>query len=94
MKTPKNRGTEWKPAEVIKLKVLAVGNHSTRVIGLKLQRMPTAIQGKESSGGISLSRLINRLKTAGSKSRRPKDGPPSSTEFPERELANANTAMP
>lgn len=54
MKTPKNHGKEWKPAEVKQLKALAVGNTPTRVIGLKLQRTPAAIQGKASSEGISL----------------------------------------
>ena len=54
MKTPKNHGKEWTAAEVKQLKALAAGNTPTRVIGLKLQRTPVAIQGKASSEGISL----------------------------------------
>ena len=54
MKTPKNHGKDWKPAEVKQLKTLAAGNTPTRVIGLKLQRTPAAVQGKASSEGISL----------------------------------------
>jgi len=54
MKTPKNHGKEWKPAEIKQLKELAAGNTPTRVIDLKLQRTPAAVQGKASSEGISL----------------------------------------
>jgi len=54
MKTPKNHGKEWKHSEIKQLKALAAGNTPTRVIGLKLQRTPAAIQGKASSEGISL----------------------------------------
>ncbi|HEL5340015.1 TPA: hypothetical protein UOJ00_003012 [Stenotrophomonas maltophilia] len=54
MKTPKNHGKDWTPAEVKQLKTLAAENTPTRVIGLKLQRTPAAVQGKASSEGISL----------------------------------------
>lgn len=54
MKAPMNHGKEWKPAEVKQLKELAARNTPTRVIGLKLQRTPIAVQGKASSEGISL----------------------------------------
>lgn len=53
-KKPSNHGKDWKPAEVKQLKQLAAENTPTRVIGLKLQRTPTAIQGKASAIGVSL----------------------------------------
>lgn len=54
MKTPKNHGKDWNPAEVRQLRTLAAENTPTRVIGLKLQRTAAAVQGKASSEGISL----------------------------------------
>jgi len=51
---PKNNGKQWTPAELKKLGELAKGNTPTRVIALKLQRTPAAVQTKASSEGISL----------------------------------------
>lgn len=53
-KTPKNNGKPWTPSAVKELKELAKGNTPTRVIGLKLQRTPEAIQAEASREGISL----------------------------------------
>ena len=52
--TPNNQGKEWKPAEVKQLRELASGNTPTRVIGLKLERTPGAVQSKASEENISL----------------------------------------
>lgn len=51
---PKNNGKHWTPDDVKKLGELAQGNTPTRVIALKLQRSPTAVQTKASGEGISL----------------------------------------
>jgi len=51
---PKNNGKHWTAAEVEQLKALADGNTPTRVIGLKLQRSPSAVESKAASEGISL----------------------------------------
>ena len=51
---PKNNGKQWTPTELKKLGELAAGNTPTRVIALKLQRTPAAVQTKASSEGISL----------------------------------------
>ena len=53
-KTPSNHGKAWKPAEVTQLRELARGNTPTRVIGLKLDRTPGAVQTKASDENISL----------------------------------------
>ena len=53
-KTPSNHGKAWKPAEVTQLRELARGNTPTRVIGLKLERTPGAVQTKASDENISL----------------------------------------
>jgi hypothetical protein len=53
-KTPKNNGKAWTPAEVKQLKQLAKENTPTRVMGLKLERTPVAVQAKASQEGISL----------------------------------------
>jgi len=47
-------GTRWSDAEVARLKALAEGNTPTRVIALKLQRTPAAVQSKASDEGVSL----------------------------------------
>ena len=52
--TAKNNGKPWSPAQVQQLKTLAAGNTPTRVIGLKMGRTPTAVQGKASVEGVSL----------------------------------------
>lgn len=53
-KEPKNHGKPWTPNEVKELKELAKQNTPTRVIGLKLDRTPEAIQAKASEIGQSL----------------------------------------
>ncbi len=47
-------GTRWSDTEVARLKALAEGNTPTRVIALKLQRSPAAVQSKASDKGVSL----------------------------------------
>lgn len=54
-KSTRNIARPWTPQDVRQLKELAKGNTPTRVIGLKRGRTETAIQGKASSEGISLS---------------------------------------
>jgi hypothetical protein len=51
---PKNNGKAWTSSEVQKLGELAKGNTPTRVIALKLQRTPAAVQSKASAESISL----------------------------------------
>lgn len=50
----KSSGKPWTPAQVQQLGTLAKGNTPTRVIALKMQRTPAAVQGKASAEGISL----------------------------------------
>lgn len=54
VRTPANHGREWKPTEVRQLAQLAHGNTPTRVIALKLERTPQAVQAKASEKQISL----------------------------------------
>lgn len=49
-----NSGKQWSPQDIAKLRTLAKGNTPTRVMGIKLQRTPDAIQAKASQKGISL----------------------------------------
>ena len=51
---PANQGKSWTKTQETKLKKLARGNTPTRVIGLKLERTPAAVQSKASELGISL----------------------------------------
>jgi len=53
-KTPENHNKPWTPQEVKQLKQLAKENTPTRVMGLKLGRTPSAVQGKASEIGQSL----------------------------------------
>jgi hypothetical protein len=53
MKQPRT-GTRWTDADVERLKTLARGNTPTRVVALKLQRTPAAVQSKASDMGVSL----------------------------------------
>lgn len=53
-KPPKNHRKAWSLAEVKQLKELAKGNTPTRVIALKLDRTPAAIQGKAGTEKVSL----------------------------------------
>lgn len=65
-KTPKNNGKDWTEGDVKKLAELARGNTPTRVIALKMQRTPAAVQQKASKEAISLKppnqRPYNRRK--------------------------------
>lgn len=54
MATPKNSGKSWTPAQDQALKSLAKANTPTRVIGLKLGRSESAVQGRASTTGTSL----------------------------------------
>lgn len=51
---PKNNGKPWTAAQVQQLETMAKGNTPTRVIALKMQRTPSAVQNKASIEGISL----------------------------------------
>lgn len=51
---PKNSGKAWSHSDVLQLTKLAQGNTPTRVIALKMQRSPVAIQSKASNESISL----------------------------------------
>ena len=51
---PKNNGKAWSPADVQQLSKLAQGNTPTRVIALKMDRTPMAIQSKAFDENISL----------------------------------------
>ena len=51
---PAHHRREWRPSELRQLQHLAQQNTPTRVIGLKLQRTPQAIQAKASAERISL----------------------------------------
>lgn len=53
-KTPANHGKAWTPPQVKELKSLAKDNTPTRVIALKMERTPDAIQSEASKKGISL----------------------------------------
>ena len=52
--TPKNNGKAWSSTDVQQLSKLAQGNTPTRVIALKMDRTPAAIQSKASNENISL----------------------------------------
>jgi hypothetical protein len=54
LRRPKNSGTPWTPGDVKALRDLAAGNTPTRIVGLKLGRMPDAISDKASRENISL----------------------------------------
>ena len=53
-KQPSNHGKPWTPAQVTKLEKLAAQNTPTRVIALKLERTPAAVQSKAGEENISL----------------------------------------
>lgn len=53
-KTPINHGKSWTPSDNKQLKQLASGNTPTRIIGLKMGRTPSAVQGHASEIGVSL----------------------------------------
>ena len=54
-KKPPNAGKRWSSSEIAELKKLAKGNTPTRVIGLKLERTPAAVESKAQDEGIPLN---------------------------------------
>ena len=52
-KTPKNHGTAWTPTQVNQLKQEIKQNTPTRVLGIHLNRSPTAVQQKANELGLS-----------------------------------------
>ena len=53
-KQPSNHGKPWTAQQEAQLQKLAGQNTPTRVIGLKMDRTPTAIQSKAQDIGVSL----------------------------------------
>ncbi len=53
-KTPENHGKSWTPSDNNQLMQLARGNTPTRIIGLKMGRSPSAVQGHATEIGLSL----------------------------------------
>ena len=53
-KVPKNSGKSWTSDDIGMLKKLVDSNTPTRVIGLKMERSPAAVQKKASEKSISL----------------------------------------
>jgi len=53
-KKPANHGKQWTKQDIKQLKQLAKENTPTRVMGIKLERTPDAIQAKASEIGQSL----------------------------------------
>ncbi len=53
-KKPQNHNKSWAPGDLKQLRQLAKENTPTRVIGIKLQRTPFAVQNKASQENISL----------------------------------------
>jgi hypothetical protein len=64
---PKNNGKPWTASAVQKLGELAKGNTPTRIIALKLQRTPAAVQAKASAESIRSSPPTNHPTTAASR---------------------------
>lgn len=54
MGKPANSGKAWTPVQNQQLRTLARGNTPTRVIGLKVQRSPAAVQSQASKLHLSL----------------------------------------
>lgn len=54
MAKPPNHGKHWTPEEKQKLKELAKKNTPTRIIALKLERTPDAVQSMASNLDVSL----------------------------------------
>ncbi len=52
-KTPKNSGKTWTPSENKELRRLVKENTPTRVMGLKLDRSPEAVQQHANDLGLS-----------------------------------------
>lgn len=54
MKKPTSQGKQWSPGHDQQLRKLAAQNTPTRVIALKVERTPTAVQARASRIGQSL----------------------------------------
>jgi hypothetical protein len=54
MSNPKNHGKAWSASDDRQLQQLAAQNTPTRVIGLKMDRTPGAVQSHASEAGVSL----------------------------------------
>jgi hypothetical protein len=52
-KVPNNSGKQWTPADNRQLKQLIKENTPTRVMGIKLERTPGAVQGHANDLGLS-----------------------------------------
>lgn len=52
-KTPKSHGRQWSAGETKQLRQLIRENTPTRVMGLKLERTPGAVQQKANELGLS-----------------------------------------
>lgn len=69
-KQPANHGKRWTAADEKQLKQLIRENTPTRVMGIKLQRTPEAIQGHANEMGLSTKPVnqspYNRRKGKGS----------------------------
>jgi hypothetical protein len=59
-KTPAKHGQEWKPADDKQLKQLIRENTPTRVMGLKLERTPGAVQQHANDLGLSTKPVNQR----------------------------------
>jgi hypothetical protein len=53
-KKPTNHGKPWTDEDVKQLKEMATHNTPTRVLGIKLQRTPEAVESKAQEIGLSL----------------------------------------
>jgi hypothetical protein len=58
---PRQHRTIWTPQDITTLNELVKGNTPTRVIALKMERTPAAIQNKVSSEGMSLRPTNQKL---------------------------------
>jgi hypothetical protein len=59
-KTPKKHGQPWKPGDNQQLKKLIRENTPTRVMGLKLERTPEAVQQHANAIGLSTKPVNQR----------------------------------
>jgi hypothetical protein len=66
-KPPKNHRKTWTPADNRELKKLVRENTPTRVMGLKLGRTPSAVQGHANALGLS-TKPVNQRPNKGRKS--------------------------
>lgn len=59
-KTPRNSGKAWTPAEVQQLKREIKENTPSRVMGLRHERTPSAVQSKANELGLSTKPVNQR----------------------------------